>query len=56
MGIKIAIYQNIKHEHTYNKKYTYTNKPDSVFIVILCCLIMYGKLGSILGCRPSLLG
>ena len=56
MGIKIPICQNIKHKYTYNKKYTYTNKPDFVFIVILSRLVMYAKLGSISGCRPTLLG
>ena len=35
MGIKIPIYKNIKHKYTYNKKYTYTNKPVLIFIVIL---------------------
>ena len=53
MGIKILICQNIKHEYTYNKKYTYINKP--VF-VILSSLIMYAKLGRISGCIPNLLG
>ena len=53
MGIKIPISQNIKHKYTYNKKYTYINKH--VF-VILSSLIMYAQLGSISGCRPSLLG
>ena len=53
MGIKILICQNIKHEYTYNKKYTYINKP--VF-VILSSLIMHAKLGRISGCIPNLLG
>ena len=52
MGIKIPICQSIKHKYTYNKKYTYINKP--VF-VILSSLMMYAKLGSISGCRPSAL-
>ena len=56
MGIKIPIYQNIKHKYTYNRKYTYINKPVFVFIVILSSFIMYAKLGSISGCRPGLLG
>ena len=30
MGLKIAICQNIKHKDTYNKKYTYINKPALV--------------------------
>ena len=56
MVIKIPICQNIKHKYIYNKKYTYINKPVFVFIVILNSFIMYAKLGSISGCRPSLLG
>ena len=55
MGIKISICQNIKHKYTYNKKHTYINKPIFVFIVILSCWIMYAKLESISGSRPSLL-
>ena len=53
MGIKIPICQSIKHKYTYNKKYTYVNKP--VFVT-LSSLMMYAKLGSISGCRPSSLG
>ena len=56
MGIKIPIYQNIKHKYTYNRKYTYINKPVFVFIVILSSLIIHAKLGSISGCRPRLVG
>ena len=56
MVIKIPICQNIKHKYIHNKKYTYINKPVFVFIVILSSFIMYAKLGSISGCRPSLLG
>ena len=47
MDIKIPISQNIKHKYTYNKKYTYINKPVFVFAIILSSLIMYAKLGSI---------
>ena len=53
MGIKIPICQHMKHKYTYNKKYTCINKPA---FVILSSLIMYAKLGSISGHRPSLLG
>ena len=56
MGIIMSICQNIKHKYTYNKKYKYINKFVFVFIVILKSLIMCAKLGSISGCRPSLLG
>ena len=35
MGIKIPIYKKIKHKYTYNKKYTYTNKPVFIVIAIL---------------------
>ena len=56
MGIKIPISQNIKHKYTKNKKHTYINKPVFVFIVILSSLIMYPKVRSISGCRPSLPG
>ena len=56
MGIKIPICQNIKHQYTYNKQYTYINKPVFVFVVILSSFRMYPKLGSISRCRPGLLG
>ena len=56
MGIKIPIYQNIKHKYTNNKKYRYIIKPVFVFTVILSSLMMYAKLGSMSGCRPTLLG
>ena len=52
MGIKISVCQNIKHKYTWNKKYTYINKP--VFVV-LSSLIINAKLGSISECRPILL-
>ena len=55
MGIKIPNCKNIKHKYTYNKKYTYINKPVFIFIVILSGLIIYAKLRSISGWRPSLL-
>ena len=53
MGIKLPIFQNIKHTYTYHKRYTYIDK--SVF-VILSNLIRYAKLGNISGCRLGLLG
>ena len=53
MDIKISTWQNIKHKYTYNRKYTYINKP--VF-VILSSFITNTKLGSISGWRPRLLG
>ena len=43
------------YKYSYNKKYTYINKTVFNFIVILSSLIITAKLGSISGCRPSLL-
>ena len=56
MGIKIPIYQNIKHKYTNNKKYKYIIKPVFIFTIILRSLIMYAKLGSMSRYRPTLLG
>ena len=43
------------YKYSYNKKHTYINKTVFNFIVILSSLIIIAKLGSISGCRPTLL-